>query len=125
MLSPRVEGRGVNLVADLIDPVNKEWKGNIIDNLFYDLEAAIIKNMPFCKSIEDDVLFGLLTPMEFILSNLDIGIYMSSSNMAYLGPQIIQCSRLFGRKFGDYKSQIKSSTWLGRLAGIYCQPRLI
>ena len=113
------------MVADSIDPVNKEWKGNIIDNLFYDLEAAIIKNMPFCKSIEDDVLFGLLTPMEFILSNLDIGIYMSSSNMAYLGPQIIQCSRLFGRKFGDYKFQIKSSTWLGRLARIYCQPRLI
>ena len=25
VLSPRVEGRGVNLVADLIDPVNKEW----------------------------------------------------------------------------------------------------
>ena len=43
MLSPQVERRGVNLVADLIDPVNKEWKGNIIDNLFYDFEAAIIK----------------------------------------------------------------------------------
>ena len=63
--------------------------------------------------------------MEFILSNMDTGIYISSNNMAYLGPQIIQCSRLFGRKFGDYKLQIKSSTWLGRLAGIYCQPRLI
>ena len=51
MLSLRVEGRGVNLVVDLIDPVNKKWKGNIIDNLFYDFEAAIIKNMPLCKSI--------------------------------------------------------------------------
>ena len=51
VLSPRIEGKGVNLVADLIDPVNKEWKGNIIDNLFYDFEAAIIKNMPLCKSI--------------------------------------------------------------------------
>ena len=48
--------------------------------------------------------------MEFILSNPDTGIYMSSSNMAYLGPQIIQCSHLFGRNFGDYKFQIKSST---------------
>ena len=33
VLSPRIEGKGVNLVADLIDLVNKEWKGNIIDNL--------------------------------------------------------------------------------------------
>ena len=60
--------------------------------------------------------------MESILSNPDIGIYMSNSNMAYLGLQTIQCSRLFGRKFGGFKFQIKSSTWLGM---IHYQPRLI
>ena len=62
VLSPRVEGRGVNLVADLIDPISKEWKGNIIDNLFHDFEAAIIKNMPLCKSIQDDVLIWPFNP---------------------------------------------------------------
>ena len=46
VLSLRVEGRGVSLVADLIDPAFKEWKVNVIDTLFYDFEAAIIKNMP-------------------------------------------------------------------------------
>ena len=63
--------------------------------------------------------------MESIQSNPDTDIYMSSSNMAYLGPQTIQCSCLFGRKFGGFKFQIKSSTWLGRLVRIHCQPRLI
>ena len=62
VLSPRVEGRGVNLVADLIDSISKEWKGNIIDNLFHDFEAAIIKNMPLCKSIQDDVLIWPFNP---------------------------------------------------------------
>ena len=55
-LSPQVEGRGVSLVADLIDPAIKEWKVNVIDNLFYDFEATIIKNMPLCKTIQDDIL---------------------------------------------------------------------
>ena len=78
MLSPRVEGREVNLVADLIDPVNKEWKGNIIDNLFYDFEAAIIKNMPLCRSIQDDVL---IWPFN---SN---GVYSVKSGYRYLHEQ--------------------------------------
>ena len=78
MLSPRVEGRGVNLVADLIDLVNKECKRNIIDNLFYDFEAAIIKNMPLCKYIQDDVL---IWPF-----NLD-GVYSVKSGYRYLHEQ--------------------------------------
>ena len=78
MLSLRVEGRGVNLVADLIDLVNKEWKGNIIDNLFYDFETAIIKNMPLRKSIQDDVL---IWPF-----NLD-GVYSVKSGYRYLHEQ--------------------------------------
>ena len=76
-------------MADLIDPVNKEWKGNIIDNLFYDFEAANIKNMPLCRSIQDDILIWPFTPdgvYSTTLSNLDTDIYMSCSNMAYLDP---------------------------------------
>ena len=78
MLSPRVEGRGVNLVADLIDLVNKECKRNIIDNLFYDFEAAIIKNMPLCRSIEDDILIWRF--------NLN-GVYSLKSGYWYLHEQ--------------------------------------
>ena len=62
VLSPWVEGRGVSLVADLIDPAFKEWKVNAIDTLFYDFEAAIIKNMPLCKTIQDDILIWPFTP---------------------------------------------------------------
>ena len=89
VLSPQVKGRGVSLVADLIDPAFKEWKVNVIDTLFYDFEVAIIKNMPFCKTIQDDILIWPFTPdgvYSTTLSNLDTGIYMSCSNMAYLDP---------------------------------------
>ena len=78
VLSPRVEGRGVNLVADLIDPAIKEWKVNVIDNLFYDFEATIIKNMPLCKTIQDDILIWPFNPD---------GVYSVKSRYQYLHEQ--------------------------------------
>ena len=78
VLSPWVEGRGVSLVADLIDPTIKEWKVNVIDNLFYDFEAAIIKNMPLCKTIQDDILIWPFNPN---------GVYSVKSKYRYLHEQ--------------------------------------
>ena len=43
VLSPRVEGRGVNLVADLIDPVNKEWKGTSLIIYSMNLKQPLLK----------------------------------------------------------------------------------
>ena len=51
VLSPRIEGRGVSMVCDLIDLDLKEWKTDVIDSLFYEFEAALIKNIPLCRSI--------------------------------------------------------------------------
>ena len=78
VLSPRVEGRGVSLVADLIDPAIKEWKVNIIDNLFYDFEVDIIKNLPLCKTIQDDILIWPFNPD---------GVYSVKSGYWYLHEQ--------------------------------------
>ena len=75
VLSPPVKGRGVSLVADLIDPAFKEWKVNVIDNLFYDFEAAIIKNMHLCKNIQDDILIWPFNPD---------GVYFVKSGYRYL-----------------------------------------
>ena len=78
VLSPRVEGRGVSLVADLIDPAIEEWKVNVIDNLFYDFEAAIIINMPLCKTIQDDILIWPFNPN---------GVHSVKSRYRYLHEQ--------------------------------------
>ena len=78
VLSPRVEGKGVSLVANLIDPDVKEWKANVIDKLFYDFEAALIKNMPLYKSIQDDVLIWPFNPN---------GVYSAKFGYRYLHEQ--------------------------------------
>lgn len=50
------------MVCDLIDQDLKEWRTEVIDSLFYDFEAALIKNMPLCRSIQDDVLLWPFNP---------------------------------------------------------------
>ena len=51
VLSPQIKGRVVSMVCDLIDLDLKEWKTDVIDSLFYEFEAALIKNIPLCRSI--------------------------------------------------------------------------
>ena len=51
---------------------------NVIDNLFYDFEVAIIKNMPLCKTIQDDILIWPFKPD---------GVYSVKSGYRYLHEQ--------------------------------------
>ena len=66
------------MVCDLIDPDLKEWKTDVINSLFYDFEAALIKNIPLCRSIKDDVLIWPFNPD---------GIYIVKSSYRYLHEQ--------------------------------------
>ena len=56
VLSPKQDGDGTVWVSDLIDPVNRTWKEDMLDQIFYDFKAATIKNIPLCRSIQEDVL---------------------------------------------------------------------
>ena len=53
IISPKLEEGGM---GDLIDPIYRTWKEEVIDQVFYDFKVAIIKNIPLCCSIQDDVL---------------------------------------------------------------------
>ena len=44
------------MVSSLIDQTSREWKGELIDSYFFEWEANIIKNIPLCHSIQEDVL---------------------------------------------------------------------
>ena len=51
-------------MGDLIDPVYRTWKEEVIDQVLYDFKVAIIKNIPLCRSIQDDVLIWPFNPDE-------------------------------------------------------------
>ena len=54
VVSPKAEGSGLTMVSDLIDLVYKVWNEDAIDITFFAFEATTIKNMPLCRSIQDD-----------------------------------------------------------------------
>ena len=56
VVSPKAEGSGLTMVSDLIDLVYKVWNEDAIDRNFFAFEATTIKNMPLCRSIQDDFL---------------------------------------------------------------------
>ena len=56
VVSPRFEGGETTMVSELIDQVYRVCREDVIDQVFYESEASIIKNIPPCRSIQDDVL---------------------------------------------------------------------
>lgn len=56
VLSPKLDEGGTVWVSNLIDPVYRTWREDVIDQVFYDFEAAIINNIPLCCSIQEDIL---------------------------------------------------------------------
>ena len=62
VISPRPTGGEAILVRDLMDLVYRNWREDVIDGMFYEFEASIIKNIPLCQSIQDDVLIWPFNP---------------------------------------------------------------
>ena len=62
VLSPKLDKSGTVWVSDLIDLVYRTWREDVIDQVFYDFEATIIKNIPLCRSIQEDILIWPFNP---------------------------------------------------------------
>ena len=75
VVSPKVEGSGLTMVSDLIDPTYKVWNEDAIDRSFFAFEATTIKNIPLYRSIQDDVLLWPFNPD---------GVYIVKSRYRFL-----------------------------------------
>ena len=62
VISPMAKGCATTRVGDLIDQENRIWKEDLIDRVFYDFEASTIKNIPLCRSLQDDILIWPFNP---------------------------------------------------------------
>ena len=54
VIFPAMSGLPANKVSNLIDLVQQVWKD--LDKYFSKFEATVIKRIPLCQSIQDDVL---------------------------------------------------------------------
>lgn len=41
-------------VIELIDQTTRQWRDDVIQTYFYDMDAQVIKNIPLCSSQQDD-----------------------------------------------------------------------
>lgn len=62
ILSPRIEGSDMALVSELIDQEQKIWREGVLEKTFYPFEVNVIRNIPFCRTIQDDVLIWPFNP---------------------------------------------------------------
>ena len=56
IISPSIARDNTAMFSSLIDQTNRVWKGELIELYFFEWEADIIKNIPLCRSIQEDVL---------------------------------------------------------------------
>ena len=52
IISPKLEEGGTVWISDLIDPIYRTWREEVIDQVFYDFEATIIKNIPLVTTFK-------------------------------------------------------------------------
>ena len=50
-----------SLVSSLIDPITRQWQTELVDGLFGEEDAEIIKRIPLSQVATEDVLFWLFT----------------------------------------------------------------
>ena len=62
IISPSIANDNSAMVSSLIDQTNRVWKGDLIESYFFEWEANIIKNIPLCRSIQEDVLIWPFSP---------------------------------------------------------------
>jgi hypothetical protein len=72
-----------NFVSDLIDPLSKSWRPELIDNLFFPHEAQVIQSIPISSRLPHDKLIWSATPS---------GIYLVKSGYQLLCNERISSS---------------------------------
>lgn len=86
ILSPKLDGDGTVWVSDLIDPTNRTWREDVLDRIFYDFEAAIIKNIPLCHSIQEDVMIWPFNLDEEYFVKLGYRFLQEANTLQQSGP---------------------------------------
>ena len=114
--------RGDTIVADLIDSSTPRWKNEVIDSLFIDHEADLIKNIPLSSALLPNKLVWAETNNEkFTVGSaykLAVTLFKSRNHGT-----TSDGSLNFGRKFGHCLFLIRFNIFVGVLVAIFYQQR--
>ena len=113
ILSPKLEGTGTIWVSDLIDPINRTWKEDMLDRFFYDFEAATIKNIPLCRSIQEDVLIWPFNSDGEYSVKLGYRFLQEANTLQQPGPSNAEAMKPLWNKIWsmDVPNKVKNLVW--------------
>ncbi|XP_075645080.1 uncharacterized protein LOC142616078 [Castanea sativa] len=113
VLSPRMAGAGTMRVSDLINPVSRTWKEDLLDRAFYDFEAAIIKNIPLCRSIQEDVLLWPFNPDGQYSVKSGYRFLQETNTLQQPGPSTTEAIKPLWKKIWglDVPNKVKNLVW--------------
>ena len=113
---------GDTIVADLIDSSTPRWKNEVIDSLFIDHEADLIKSIPLSSALSPNKLVWAETNNEkFTVGSaykLAVTLFKSRNHGT-----TSDGSLNFGRKFGHCLFLIRFDIFVGLLVAIFYQQR--
>nr|POF25059.1 putative ribonuclease h protein [Quercus suber] len=112
-ITPVVVGWEGAKVGDFIDQRQRIWKTDLVEAIFYDFEASIIKNIPLCRSIQDDVLIWPFTPDENYTVKSDYRFLQEASRVQQPGQSSTQAlSPLWNKIWAlDVPNKVKTLIW--------------
>ena len=105
-------------MSDLIDPVYRTWREDVINQVFYDFEVAIIKNIPLCRSIQKDVLIQPFNPNGEYSVKSGYRFLQEANALQQPGPSNIEAMKPLWKKYGAWKCLTRLRTWFSELAQI-------
>lgn len=114
------------MVSEFIDPVYRMQREDVIDNVFYDLESSIIKNIPLCHSIQDDILIWPFTLDGEQSVKSRYKFLQEESILHQLGPATSDFLKPMWKIIWSLQVLGKvKKTWCGKHARTHCLPKRI
>ena len=124
VISPRMFLSVDTMVADLIDSSTARWKNEVIDSLFIDYEADLIKSISLSAALPPDKLVWAETNNgKFTVGSaykLAVTLFKSRNHGTTFDGSLL---RKFGRKFGHCLFLIRFDIFVGVLDAIFYQQR--
>ena len=82
----------------------------MLDRIFYDFEAATIKNIPLCHSFQEDVLLWPFNPDGEYSVKSGYRFLQEANTLQQLGPSNAEAMNLSRVKYGVWRCQIRLKT---------------
>lgn len=113
VLSPPLEFLSEARVEILIEESERKWNHGLIDGIFTEEEAKLIKSLPLSQTAPEDSIFWPHTNNRVYTSKSRYKVLKQEASTEAAITHTLKLEKICGTAFGPYKSQIKLNIFHG------------